>query len=46
MAAYKVALAYAKERVQFGKPIASFQLIQSKLAKMLADITAMQTLCF
>ena len=46
VAAYEVALTYAKERVQFGKPIASFQLIQSKLAKMLADITAMQTLCF
>jgi glutaryl-CoA dehydrogenase len=46
VAAYEVALAYAKERVQFGKPIASFQLIQNKLANMLADITAMQTLCF
>jgi glutaryl-CoA dehydrogenase len=46
VAAYEVALAYAKERVQFGKPIASFQLIQNKLANMLAEITAMQTLCF
>ncbi|HEY6751320.1 MAG TPA: acyl-CoA dehydrogenase family protein [Rubrobacteraceae bacterium] len=46
VAAYELALMYAKERVQFGKPIASFQLIQGKLAKMLADITAMQTLCF
>ena len=46
MAAYEVALAYAKERVQFGKPVASFQLIQNKLAKMLADVTSMQTLCF
>jgi glutaryl-CoA dehydrogenase len=45
MAAYEVALAYAKEQVQFGKPIASFQLIQNKLAKMLADITSMQALC-
>lgn len=45
MAAYEVALAYSKERVQFGKPIAAFQLIQNKLANMLADITAMQTLC-
>ncbi len=44
--AYESALAYAKERVQFGGPIASFQLVQSKLANMLADITAMQTLCF
>ena len=46
VAAYEVALTYAKERVQFGKPIASFQLIQGNLAKMLAEITAMQTLCF
>ncbi len=44
-AAYEVALAYAKERVQFGKPIASFQLIQNKLARMLADLTSMQSLC-
>jgi glutaryl-CoA dehydrogenase len=46
MSAYESALAYARERVQFGRPIASFQLVQSKLANMLADITAMQTLCF
>ena len=46
MAAYEVALAYARERVQFGKPIASFQMIQNKLANMLADVTAMQALCF
>ena len=46
VAAYELALTYVKERVQFGKPIASFQLIQGKLARMLADITAMQTLCF
>ncbi len=32
-------------REQFGKPIASFQLVQDKLAKMLADITGMQQLC-
>ena len=46
VAAYEAALAYANARVQFGKPIASFQLVQSKLANMLADITAMQALCF
>lgn len=46
IAAYEAALAYAKERVQFGKPIASFQLIQKKLADMLADITNMQLMCF
>jgi glutaryl-CoA dehydrogenase len=42
MAAYEAALAYAKERVTFGKPIASFQLVQAKLVGMLAEITAMQ----
>ncbi len=43
-AAYECALAYAKRRTQFGKPIASFQLVQSKLAHMLADLTNMQLL--
>jgi glutaryl-CoA dehydrogenase len=46
IAAYEAALTYAKERVQFGKPIASFQLIQKKLADMLAEITNMQLMCF
>ena len=46
VAAYEAAVTYAKERVQFGKPIASFQLIQSKLANMLAEITTMQLMCF
>ena len=41
IAAYEAALAYTRERKQFGRPIASFQLVQDKLAKMLADITAM-----
>jgi glutaryl-CoA dehydrogenase len=46
IASYEAALTYAKEREQFGKPIAGFQLIQNKLANMLAEITAMQLLCF
>ncbi len=46
VASYEAALTYAKEREQFGKPIASFQIIQSKLANMLAEITSMQLLCF
>jgi len=46
VAAYEIALQYAKERVQFGKPIASFQIIQNKLANMLAEITNMQLMCF
>lgn len=36
--AYEVALKYAKERVQFGKPISAFQLIQAKLADMAMEI--------
>ena len=37
---------YCKKREQFGKPIASFQLIQDHLVEMVANLTAMQTLCF
>lgn len=44
--AYESALKYTKKREQFGKPIASFQLIQNHLVEMLANLTAMQTLCF
>jgi glutaryl-CoA dehydrogenase len=45
VASYEAALTYAKEREQFGKPIAGFQIIQNKLANMLAEITSMQLLC-
>lgn len=45
-ASYEIAVAYAHERVQFGKPIAHYQLIQNKLANMLADLTAMQLMMF
>jgi glutaryl-CoA dehydrogenase len=44
MGAYEHALKYAQERIQFGKPIASFQLIQDLLAKMISNITACQCL--
>src|SRR4051812_6118828 len=44
MGAYEAALKYAQERQQFGKPIASFQLVQDLLAKMIANITASQCL--
>jgi glutaryl-CoA dehydrogenase len=45
VAAYEIALKYTKERVQFGQPLASFQIIQNKLATMLANVTSMQLLC-
>lgn len=38
--AYEAAVEYVKQREQFGRPIASFQLIQEKLAHMLANVTA------
>jgi len=44
MGAYENALKYAQERLQFGKPIGSFQLIQDLLAKMLANIVACQSM--
>ena len=40
MGAFEAALAYAKERVQFGRPIAGFQLIQDLLARMAGNVTA------
>ena len=45
VAAYEIALTYAKERIQFGKPLVSFQIIQNKLASMVASVTTMQLLC-
>lgn len=44
MDCYESARRYAAERIQFGKPIASFQLIQKKLAEMLTEITKAQLL--
>ena len=45
MSCYDVALRYAKTRIQFDKPIASFQLIQEKLVYMITEITKAQLLC-
>src|SRR2546422_3591383 len=45
MACYDWALRYAQQRVQFGKPIASFQLVQQKLVWMITEITKAQFLC-
>ncbi len=44
MDCYDTALRYAKERTQFGKPIAAFQLQQKKLAEMITEITKAQLL--
>jgi glutaryl-CoA dehydrogenase len=44
MACYDEARQYAIQRLQFGKPIASFQLVQAKLARMLTEITQAQLL--
>jgi glutaryl-CoA dehydrogenase len=45
IACYEIALAHAKERVQFGKPIGAFQLVQEKLVEMATEITKAQLLC-
>ena len=45
VASYECALVYVMHRTQFGRPLARFQLIQEKLARMVADITAMQMMC-
>ena len=46
MDCYESARRYSLERHQFGKPIASFQLVQKKLAEMLTEITKAQLLCW
>ena len=43
--AYEHALAYARQRQQFGQPIAGFQLVQDLLVRMLANVTASACLC-
>ena len=43
---YDSALRYSKERIQFDKPIASFQLVQKNLAEMITEITKAQLLTF
>lgn len=44
--AFEHALKYAQEREQFGRPIASFQLVQQKLVEMATELTAMQLMSF
>jgi len=45
MACYDEALGYAKDRVQFSRPIAGYQLVQRKLVDMVSEITKGQLLC-
>ncbi|MQA93625.1 MAG: acyl-CoA dehydrogenase [Streptosporangiales bacterium] len=45
-ACYELALEHALAREQFGRPLAGFQLVQAKLARMLSDITAMRLMCW
>ncbi|HTI51769.1 MAG TPA: acyl-CoA dehydrogenase family protein [Planctomycetaceae bacterium] len=46
MACFDEARNYAKQRIQFGKPIAAFQLVQRKLALMATELTKAQLLAF
>ncbi|WP_129673387.1 acyl-CoA dehydrogenase family protein [Candidatus Chloroploca sp. Khr17] len=46
LAAFELARAYALQREQFGRPIASFQLVQQKLVVMLGDLTAAQLMAW
>jgi glutaryl-CoA dehydrogenase len=46
MDCYESARKYSLERIQFDKPIASFQLVQKKLAEMITEITKAQLLCW
>ena len=45
VAGYDAALTYSKQRRQFGRPLCSFQIVQDRLVKMLAELTAMQLYC-
>jgi glutaryl-CoA dehydrogenase len=45
IAAYETALTYSKRRHQFGHPLCSFQIVQERLVRMLAEVTAMQLYC-
>jgi glutaryl-CoA dehydrogenase len=45
MSCFDTALKYSKERIQFGKPLAAFQLTQKKLAEMATEISKAQLLC-
>jgi glutaryl-CoA dehydrogenase len=44
-ACYEAALTYSQQRIQFGRPLAKFQMVQERLAQMLEELTAMQLYC-
>jgi glutaryl-CoA dehydrogenase len=44
-AAYDAAMSYSRQRQQFGRPLTSFQIVQDRLVKMLADVCGMQLYC-
>ncbi|MDQ1131246.1 acyl-CoA dehydrogenase family protein [Microbacterium sp. SORGH_AS_0888] len=44
-ACYEAALSYSQQRIQFGKPLAAFQMVQERLTRMLDDLTSMQLYC-
>lgn len=45
-AVYETAVHYARQRVQFGRPIAASQAVQERLTEMLSELTALQTMLF
>jgi glutaryl-CoA dehydrogenase len=45
VAAYDAAMSYCSQRIQFGKPLAHFQIVQERLVRMLAEICGMQLYC-
>jgi glutaryl-CoA dehydrogenase len=45
VAAYDAARSYCGQRIQFGKPLVSFQIVQERLVRMLAEICGMQLYC-
>jgi glutaryl-CoA dehydrogenase len=44
-AAFDAAMSYCRQRVQFGKPLVSFQIVQERLVRMLAELCGMQLYC-
>jgi len=45
VAAYEIALAYCQQREQFGQTLVTFQIVQNRLVKMLAEVCSMQLIC-